>query len=343
MALFSMSRGRPADAGYLFLANAGNHAIYQVDDLDGTPTLSNLVTGLNEPRGVALDRANGHLYFADHDVTSPFVEAIRRVNIDGTDLQPVVTGGQENFVSPALDMAGGHVYWTNVLGPTNPAGPTGQRANLNGTGETTLLNSTNGLVTPIGIALDLVSTTKKLYFTDLGTGAKSLRRSNLDGTGLQNVVTNMNLGRSLVFDSTATTLYWADSGDQEILKASVADLNGVTTDLDALKTEGKVAVLLDSSDGLVAPWGLALDEVGGKIYWSDPGATTGGTTQDGKLSRADLDGTNVQVLINTNSGLIEPLGIVFVPEPASLVLLGAGVLVLLGLGGRRRRARSPQD
>jgi sugar lactone lactonase YvrE len=45
--------------------------------------------------------------------------------------------------------------------------------------------------------------------------------------------------------------------------------------------------------GLSAPWGIALDTTGGKMYWTD--------AESSKIQRATLDGTSVEDLIKTYS------------------------------------------
>ena len=43
------------------------------------------------------------------------------------------------------------------------------------------------------------------------------------------------------------------------------------------------------TSGLSVPYGLAVDVSGGKMYWTD--------RQNGKIQRADLDGSNVEDLL----------------------------------------------
>jgi hypothetical protein len=68
------------------------------------------------------------------------------------------------------------------------------------------------------------------------------------------------------------------------------------------------------------------------MYWTDYSGEHGVITP-GDIRRADLDGTDMETLI---SGLNEPSGIAFsIPEPASLVLLGIGLVGVLGYAGSR--------
>src|ERR671910_686624 len=71
----------------------------------------------------------------------------------------------------------GKMYWTD-LGIHKI-----QRVNLNGTGLEDLV--TTGLITPRGIALDVVG--GKMYWTDGVT--RKIQRANLDGTNVEDLVT----------------------------------------------------------------------------------------------------------------------------------------------------------
>jgi DNA-binding beta-propeller fold protein YncE len=112
---------------------------------------------------------------------------------------------------------------------------------------------------------------------------------------------------------------------------------------------------------LIDPQGVAVDPTGGKVYWTDSGATglvqranlDGTGVEDivtglmsprnitldptspllywtdfteGTIRRASLNGSNVQIVA---SNLLNPIGITaIVPEPSTAILL------LLGLAGR---------
>ena len=71
-------------------------------------------------------------------------------------------------------------------------------------------------------------------------------------------------------------IYWAESGGSPRIMR--CDLNG-----------GNAVVLVDT--GLVSPRGLEVDTAGGKIYWTDIGTK--------KIQRADLDGSNVEDLVDS--------------------------------------------
>ena len=96
-------------------------------------------------------------------------------------------------------------------------------------------------------------------------------------------------------------MYWTDDGTNSIRRANLeipaGESASTRTDVDDLVTAG-----------LVGPTGLALDVVGGKMYWTDRGTL--------KIQRANLEipagetastRTDVDDLVTT--GLIEPAGI----------------------------------
>ena len=78
-------------------------------------------------------------------------------------------------------------------------------------------------------------------------------------------------------------IYWTDAGLAEI---QYADLNAPP----------KVKTLLTRKDGLCNPYGLALDDVNGKIYWTDVGLD-GERVIPPRIQCADLNGPPVEPLI----------------------------------------------
>ena len=84
-------------------------------ELDGT-NIETIVSGLDSPRGIALDLANGRVYWTDEGALSPYEPdgAIRRANLDGSGMETLVQGlGEPNSI--ALDLAAGKMYWTDAF------------------------------------------------------------------------------------------------------------------------------------------------------------------------------------------------------------------------------------
>lgn len=155
------------------VSQSGTAGVLRRVNADGSG-MTNLVTGLKHPRGMALDVSGGKMYWIENGLS-----AIRRANLDGTGVETVLSTGDASG-AVAIDPSGGKLYWTTAFGPTL-ANPRICRANLNGSGQENIV--TNGLVLPVGVALDTLH--GKVYWTDLegnynGTG--SIKRSNLDGS-----------------------------------------------------------------------------------------------------------------------------------------------------------------
>ena len=198
-------------------------------------------------------------------------DRIQRANVDGSDVENLITTGLSNPIDVALDVTAGKMYWTDH--GTDKI----QRANLDGSNVEDLV--TTGLRYPVGLALDL--TAGKMYWTDMEL--VRIRRANLDGSRIENLVTSgLITPRGLALDVARGKMYWADHGIDKIQRA----------DLDGSNVEDLVTI------GLVAPDRLALDIDGNWMYWTESGA--------GKIQRARLNGSNVQDLV---TALEEPRGI----------------------------------
>ena len=203
---------------------------------------------------------------------------VRCANLDGSDLQDLVTDGLSDAWGIALDVDGGKMYWTDRWNETI------SRADLNGTNVQTLISIGN----PDGIALDVAN--GKMYWTDTAREENSaIKRADLNGTNVETLISTGLLHHySLALDVANDKMYWTEWGDTTIKRS---DLNGTN-----------IQTIVDT--GLIRPNGIALDVANGKMYWTDEGDGTIAPT----IKRSDLNGTNIQTLVDT--GLISPNGIV---------------------------------
>ena len=200
-------------------------------------------------------------------------DKIQRANLDGSNVQDLITQGLETPGGIALDVAGGKMYWTDF--GTDKI----QRANLDGSNVEDLI--TQGLEAPLTIALDVAG--GKMYWTDNDTD--KIQRANLDGSNVEDLVTQgLETPGGIALDVGGGKMYWTDNGTDKIQRAN----------LDGSNVEDLV------TQGLRNPRGIALDVAGGKMYWTD--------FVTDKIQRANLDGSNVQDLVTT--GLETPSGIV---------------------------------
>ena len=119
-------------------------------DLDGSNLETVVGTGLVWPQGLALDIAGGFIYWTDITqwfIVGPGPGMIMRAELDGSNPVTLVSGDLDDPQGIALDISGGHMYWTD--GATAKI----QRANLDGTSVVDLVDT--GLTRPWAIALDL--------------------------------------------------------------------------------------------------------------------------------------------------------------------------------------------
>jgi hypothetical protein len=165
----------------------------------------------------------------------------------------------------------GSMYWTSI--GSNDI----RRANLDGSGQQTLVTGQNG---PERIALDLA--VGQMYWTDYFD--HDIRRANLDGSGQQTLVSGLGTSPTgIALDVAGGHMYWTGGtfGSGDIHRANL-DGSGQQT-------------LVPGQSG---PIGIALDLASGQMYWTD--------YVDGGIRRANLDGSGRQTLV---SGQIGPNGI----------------------------------
>lgn len=103
---------------------------------------------------------------------------IQRANIDGSNVEDLVTSGLDRPYAIALDVSNDKMYWTDF--GTDKI----QRANLDGTNIEDLV--TTGLSLPFGIALNVSN--NKMYWVDGIT--KKIQRANLDGSNVEDFITS---------------------------------------------------------------------------------------------------------------------------------------------------------
>ena len=201
---------------------------------------------------------------------------IQRANLDGSNVEDLITTGLSAPEGIALDLVRGKMYWADWGYGANKI----QRANLDGSNVEDLI--TTGLRGPEDIALDLER--GKMYWTDSDTD--KIQRANLDGSQVEDLITGVIALDGIALDLVRGKIYWTDWSTRKIQRAN----------LDGSNVEDFITTRVRAPDG------IALDLVRGKIYWTD-------WTKEGpdKIQRANLDGSQAEDLITT--GLSEPRGI----------------------------------
>src|SRR5580704_9323827 len=127
------------------------------------------------PKSVA--KTVGRLYFLDLAAGRVLTS-----NPDGSDLKTIVSEGRKLPDGIAIDVAAGHIYWTNMGNPNANDGSI-DRADLDG-GNLTEIIPSGGTFTPKQIQLDQKN--GKLYWSD--REGMRIMRSNVDGSNIETLV-----------------------------------------------------------------------------------------------------------------------------------------------------------
>lgn len=204
---------------------------------------------------------------------------IQCANSDGSEVVDLITESGRPF-GIAIDADAGKMYWSSMDNKKI------RRANLDGSGVEDII--TSSLIHPRGIALDVVG--GKIYWTDIGTD--KIQCANLDGSDIEDLVITTGWNSTplhIALDVGDDKMYWTNA-DVINPRIQCATLDG-----------SEVADLITkSSGGIRDPIGIALDIIGGKIYWVDSARYS----LDDKIQCANLDGSDVEDIIT--SGLSAP-------------------------------------
>ncbi|MEE6164615.1 MULTISPECIES: 3-hydroxyacyl-CoA dehydrogenase [unclassified Mycolicibacterium] len=235
----------------------------------------------------------------------------------------------------AVDVKGGHVYWTNMGRPPVNDGSI-ERVDLDGGNRTTIVPS-GRTYTPKQLHLDLVG--RQLYWGD--REGMRVMRCNLDGSCLEVLVqtgegdddrrdeTNWCVG--VAVDHVGGYLYWtqkgpSDAGQGRILRAAI---NVPARESAARRTDIEV-VFKD----LPEPIDLEIDHTARVLYWTDRGDPPLGNT----VNRASLDdiGSTAPEIVATH--LMEGIGIALDPANNRMFVTDlAGTIYAAALDGSGHR------
>lgn len=227
------------------------------------------------PEATALDLNAGKIYWVGNG-------AIQRANLDGSAVEVVIHS--ESTISPlglALDPNQGKIYWSHASSHIH-------RADLDGSNIETVIAADHIRY----LALDLSA--GKLYWTE-SAPSKKIRRSNLDGTQVQQVAAHPFVYNpyGVAVDPVNEKVYWTDAGHPSnpfIRYIKRANVNG--SNIETLIAEGFSG----------SPLSISLDLAAGKMYWAG----------NGEIRRANLDGSQQEVLLVQGS----PNGLSLAPQPA---------------------------
>ncbi|MEK6677684.1 MAG: DUF5050 domain-containing protein [Planctomycetota bacterium] len=260
-------------------------------NLDGSD-VADVLTGLGSNTwGMDIDLTTNKLYWGQSG------GKLRRASTDGSELEDIViTSPAASPIGVTLDVTGGKVYWSTPH--SIPA--VIQRANLDGSnaeivvatwaaGGALAFDQSTGVVYSAASGISRINpTTSSVDFIVFGgldgpqglvidlmndviywSGLAGVYHSNLDGNSVTSLTTQLNIAYDVALDETNNTLYWTELFPGSIRRMNVA--GPLVED-----------VVLD----LPFPRGVDVDTVAQRVYW----------TQDDKVRRANLDGTQIEDL-----------------------------------------------
>ena len=164
--------------GKLYLTNSWGKV--QRLNFDGSNFQPNLITGLEAPKPLTLDVADGQLYWTEQ--TSNTSGKIQRANLNGSNVQLVksLTSAPRGL---AFDAINRKLYLTNGWGKV-------QWLDVNGSNfKPNLITELDG---PKGVSVDVAG--RKIYWAE----QSSIRRADLNGENIEDVVTDLGAPTGIV-------------------------------------------------------------------------------------------------------------------------------------------------
>jgi DNA-binding beta-propeller fold protein YncE len=276
---------------------------------------------------------SGRLFFLDLGAGR-----ILSANPDGSDLKTIINEGGELPDGLALDIAAGHIYWTNMGDPKRNDGSI-MRSDFNGKNMITIVPP-GGTFTPKQLQLEKGSS--KLYWSD--REGMRVMRANLDGSEIETLV-DTSSGDSrpgsdqrkwcvgIAVDTNGGKVYWTQKGRDNaglgrIFRANIQVPRG--------RSVGKRRDIELLYDNLPEPIDLDLDLHNRTLYWTDRGDPPRGNT----VNRAPIDpdannGKEPEILF---THLMEGIGLALDPKGGRMFITDLGGSVYsANLDGSGRR------
>jgi sugar lactone lactonase YvrE len=209
-----------------------------------------------EPLGIAVDVANGELYWTD-------AEGVKRAALDGTKAELLTKVPARGFI--ALDPVAQQMYWADW--------PTGDIKSAPMTVEPAVTNVITKQSCPFGIAVD--HSGGKVYWLELELNEKkkcekkdAILRANLDGSDVQPLLERPGAGfeGGLAIDPAAGKLYWSETAARDI----------GSSNLDGSQAQTLFATGEDSPEGLAVdaadphPTDTAVPVIEGNVQVGSP-------------------------------------------------------------------------
>ena len=266
--------------GKLYVINAWGKV--QRMNLDGSKFEPNLITDLEMPNHLTLDVARGKIYWTEQ--TGEDTGEIRRANLDGSDVE-LVKALTSVPLGLAADVTQRKLY---------VASSADKIQQLSFDGSNFRPNFITDVESPQKVAVDAMG--GKMYWTEMG----KFRRANLDGSNVQDIVRGLEglpTGITLGIAAVLPTPTPPPTVEPEVVIAEVErpPLYWIDTQAGTLHrlVGAEVENLAPSVQNAVS---LAVDVEGGKLYWTEKTSD-----KTGRIRRADLDGSNVQLVKDLTS------------------------------------------
>jgi DNA-binding beta-propeller fold protein YncE len=235
-------------------------------------------------------------------------DRIVSLNSDGSDRKVIVTGCRYPD-GVAVDVAAGHVYWTNMGVPKVNDGSI-ERADLDGRNRMTIVPQ-GGTFTPKQIQLEKKS--GKLYWSD--REGMRVMRANLDGSNIETVAdTSQGDPRpgpdasrwcvGVAIDVDGGKVYWTQKGPDNAGKGRICRTGIEVPAGQTASNRMDIEVLYDA---LPEPIDLDLDLNNRVMYWTDRGDPPRGNTVNRAPMDSDADGRPAPEIVLTH--LMEGIGI----------------------------------
>ena len=159
-----------------------------------------------------MDVAGGKIYWTNDNYSGDGDgDKIQCANLDGTNVQDIVTEELSYLNGIALDVTRKKIYWTQLYKI--------QRSNLDGTNVQDIFANSGGY-NLFGIGLDVAG--GKVYW---GNPSKSkIQRANLDGSNVQDFITGVE-PRSIGLDVAGGKVYWINPSKSKIQRVNLDGSN----------------------------------------------------------------------------------------------------------------------
>jgi hypothetical protein len=259
---------------------------------------------------------------------------IHSMNPDGSDRKVIITGAHMPD-GIAVDIAAGHIYWTNM--GSSPATDDGsiERADLGGQ-HRQMIVPPGVTFTPKQIQLDKKN--GKLYWCD--REGMRVMRANLDGTGIETLIetgcgdddrrdqTKWCVG--IAIDHKQGQIYWSQKGSDN---SGLGRIFRAGIDLPGRETPNERTDIEVFFDRLPEPIDLEIDRENRVLYWTDRGDPPNGNT----VNRAPMDAKpQAPEIVLTH--LMEGIGIALdMPRRRMFVTDLGGSLHVAQLDGSKER------